>query len=235
MKTFNITILLAGFVVLFTYGSLQAQPRLKMADSLDFGSVVPPYNNAEKNVVNADVALWNVGDSTLVISSVRVQCGCTIADILKDTIQPGDSTIMKLSVTLFQGNGLLEKYVTVFTNEPHERAHVLNFRVNVQRAIQLGAGFLAFNSTTVGTPTVALLTVFVNQQAGAVIRVEPVTKDLSVLPNEPVTVSANGSVDFIFSYTPSEPGTFSVELLLKTDVPGYEKIELSGYGSAGKN
>ncbi|NQW29967.1 MAG: DUF1573 domain-containing protein [Ignavibacteria bacterium] len=229
-------VMLLGAVLLgsclFGASGMSAQPRLVMLDSFDFGTVVPPYNNEAKNVLKADIDVSNVGDSVLIVTSIRVQCGCTVASMNADTIPPGETRKLQLEVTLFQGNGTLEKYVTVFTNEPNARAHALHFKVDIQRALQLGSGFLAFNTTTVGTPTVAQLTVFVNQLKGATISVTPVTKGLSVMPKTGVKIEAKGSVDFFFSYIPTVAGTFSVNLELNSDVPGYEKIELMGYGTA---
>ncbi len=63
----------------------------------------------------------NVGDAKLVITSVQVSCGCTVADYPKDFIAPGASG--EISVT-YNGQGKMpgkfNKNIRVYSNSKEE-------------------------------------------------------------------------------------------------------------------
>lgn len=207
-----------------------AQPKIGIQNEVDWGVVTPSGPLTEKQSVKARVPIKNTGDSVLIISSVRVQCGCTSAPIEKDTLAPGQETAINITLDLPTGSGSLSKYVTVFSNDP-EGAHVLRLKVNVQRPIQLASSFLAFDRGGVGQETKAIINVTVNADTTVSINASTQSKGLQIVSPMPVVLTKGESADIVFRYVPTKAGSFQVEAVLTTNLPGYERIELSGYGA----
>lgn len=214
------------FIALLT---ASAQPKLVMQDEVNWGLVTPTGPLTETQSVKARVAVKNGGDSTLIISSVRVQCGCTSAPIERDTLAPGKETAINISLNLPAGSGTFAKYVTVFSNDPGG-AFVLRLKAEVQRPVQLASSFMAFNQVEVGKESKAIVTVIIFADTAVTITASSPTQGVSVTTATPLILTKGGSADIEFRYTPLKPGTFQVEAVLTTSIPGYEKIELSGYG-----
>ena len=210
---------------------MHAQPRLVMDNEVAWGTVIPPTPKKEDQQVHRAVTITNAGDSTLEIGEVRVQCGCTSAPLDKKRLAPGEQTSMRVTVTLPAGSGTFSKYVTVFSNDP-SGAHVLRLKADVLRPIQLESGFLAFNRGEVGVPSLAEVELTVNADTVVLITAVTPTPGVRVVTPMPMTVARGERAKISFEYTPTAPGPFNVDAVLRTSLVGYEAIELSGYGVA---
>ncbi len=208
-----------------------AQPRLEMQNEQDWGTIVPRGELHSKQSVTAQIPLRNTGDSTLVITGVRVQCGCTHAPLRDTVLAPGASTVMDLKLDLPTGSGVVQKYVTVYSTDP-AGAHVLRVKVNVERPIQLSSSFLAFDKTRVGVASRAVLSVTMNADTTATVNITAATPGLAVVTPMPITLTKGASADIEFRYTPTTEGGFSVTAILSASLPGYQLVEISGYGAA---
>jgi hypothetical protein len=211
--------------------SIHAQPRLVMDNEVSWGTVIPPTPSKEDQKIHRTLTLTNAGDSTLEISEVRVQCGCTSAPLDKNVLAPGEKTSMHITLNLPAGSGKLSKYVTVFSNDP-SGAHVLRLSVDVLRPIQLESGFLAFNRGDVGTPSAAEVELAVNADSVVTLSVDSPTPGVRITTPMPMKVSKGERAKIGFEFTPTAPGPFNVIATLRTSLKGYETIELSGYGVA---
>ena len=210
---------------------MHAQPRLVMDNEVAWGTVIPPTPKKEDQQIHRTVTITNAGDSTLEIGEVRVQCGCTSAPLDKKHLAPGEQTSMRVTVTLPAGSGTFSKYVTVFSNDP-SGAHVLRLKADVLRPIQLESGFLAFNRGEVGVPSLAEVELTVNADTVVSITAVTPTPGVRVVTPMPMTVARGERAKISFEYTPTAPGPFNVDAVLRTSLVGYEAIELSGYGVA---
>jgi hypothetical protein len=91
----------------------------------DFGTIT------EGDVVEYTYDFKNVGEGTMLISEVKVTCGCTSRDWPKDPIAPGESGSIKVTFNSSGKNGHNEKSVDVIANtEPNDTR--LTFSVNVK-------------------------------------------------------------------------------------------------------
>ncbi|MBU3700185.1 MAG: DUF1573 domain-containing protein [Candidatus Kapabacteria bacterium] len=208
-----------------------AQPRLQMQSVVDWGMVTPSGSLTKQQSVSYRVPLKNIGDKTLVVSSVRPQCGCTSAPLERDTLQPGEETSMNITLTLPAGSGVIDKYVTVFCNDS-AKSHVLKLRAEVQRPLQLSSSFLGFNQGMVGQPTRSKIELISNIDDEVRITVEPKTQGLTVVGPSVLTLRKGLALPIEVEYVPAKAGTFKVELLLRTSLPDYETIDVSGFGMA---
>jgi hypothetical protein len=96
---------------------LSGRPQLEVdTTTFDFGS-------AERGTtVEHTFALRNVGDAPLTITSVRPSCGCTVAELASNTIQPNEQSELKLSLSLADREGPQHKTVLIQSNDPRQPA-----------------------------------------------------------------------------------------------------------------
>ena len=81
--------------------SLQAQPKLIMVagDTYDWGVVTDLAAPLKSRI-----ELKNVGTQEVVIDEVKPTCGCTLAPLEKNRLQPGESTFMNITLSLTPAN-----------------------------------------------------------------------------------------------------------------------------------
>jgi len=112
MKNFTLLICLV-FVATMTFGqdneATEIPPGPYMTfeeDAHDFGDIT--QGDRVEFVFNFE----NTGDSPLIITNIKVTCGCTATDWMRDPIPPG----MKSSITVkFDSTGKLNKQNKVIT------------------------------------------------------------------------------------------------------------------------
>ncbi len=219
-------------LILFVFAAYCAktQPKLEMQDEVNWGTVTPLGPLTETQSVKSRVEVKNTGDSVLIISNVRVQCGCTSAPLEKDTLAPGEASAINITLNLPTGSGSLSKYVTIFSNDPLG-ARVLRLKVDVQRPIQLASSFLAFDRVKMGQSTKAIVRITVFADTTITINATSPSEGLLVITALPIVLTKGESADIEFQFVPTKPGSFQVEATLTTTLFGYERIELSGYGA----
>lgn len=210
---------------------ISAQPRLQMQSLVDWGVVTPRGSLTKQQTVQYRVPIKNIGNKTLVITSVRPQCGCTTAPLERDTLKPDEETAMNITLTLPAGSGVIDKYVTVYSNDS-AGAHVLKLRAQVQRPLQLSSSFLGFNQGRVGEATRSKisLTSFVDEPV--TLTLLPVTSGLRVVGPASIVAHKDVPVPIEVEFTPDKTGVFNVQMKIATTLTDYDTIELTGYGVA---
>lgn len=78
-------------------------------------------------IVNHDFVISNTGGDVLKISDVRASCGCTAAKPEKSELEPGESTVIKVSFNSSGRYGAQTKFVYVTTNDPDN--HQLQLKI----------------------------------------------------------------------------------------------------------
>jgi len=198
----------------------------------NWGRVIPKAADTGPPKVTAEIDVKNTGTEPLHITEVRPSCGCTSAPLDKDTLAPGESTVLRVSLNLPQQNGPISKYVTIRTNEPNASStHLLVLKADVQRPIQLSAAYFGFNNATVGEPTVAEIMVTSILDEPVTLSVAEATYGLTVSSEMPIVLQPNIATPLRVSYTSSKSGTFNIQLVLATSVEGYERFTVAGYGT----
>ncbi len=102
-----------------------AQLRLKV-QSMDFGRIKP---NA---TAIREVQFLNIGKGTLEIRSVQGNCTCISASAEKKSLQPGESSTIKIEFNPFDRKGTQQKAVTVYSNDPQNPVQRLTFTAYVE-------------------------------------------------------------------------------------------------------
>ncbi len=115
------------FVLLFAFTLLaQNSPKLEVVggENINIG-------NKQRGVpVEYDIAVKNVGNADLKITSVSSSCGCMGILSSTDVIKPGESGSVKFSFN-GQGMGIVSKNIYIATNESAGASHTVTFTVNM--------------------------------------------------------------------------------------------------------
>ena len=224
-----------AMVALCATAAAVAQPKLSMPAVHDWGTVTASNATSEVQHVSAVIPLVNTGSSPLKIKEVRTSCGCTSAPLDRDSLAPGDTARLSVKLNLPNGNGPVEKYITIFTNEVEAKPHIMTIKAMVQRALQLSSSYIPFAPGVVNTPHTGTITVTSNNASAVTITVSTDVPSLSITPATSFVLNKGESKDITFTFTPDAVGTYSVKALLTTDLTGYETISLQGFGNASSN
>ena len=214
-----------------TYAAF-AQPRLEMQDSVDWGQVVPDVPPGQVAKVYADVKLKNTGDSVLTINEVRPGCGCTSAPLDKDVLNPGEETTMRVTLNLPLSNGVLNKRITIRSNDPDKSTRLLHLHASVQRPLQLSSSFIPFNKGKVGEAIEGVVSFTVYGKASVRVTAVAEQDGVSVATPMPLVIESGETGELTVTYTPQEPGPFTIEVAVSTTLKGYDSFSLTGYGAA---
>jgi len=88
-------------------------PRVRVEpESFDFGKVLPG------RTLRKDFRLRNLGNDVLVIERVSKSCGCTEATTDASTLEPGESTPLRVTVETRSASGRVQHEVLVRSNDP---------------------------------------------------------------------------------------------------------------------
>lgn len=102
------------FILLFTFISLGvvAQETLKFnEDSHDFGII-----QEEKGIVSFVFEFENMGETPVLIQSVKASCGCTTPSWTREPVLPGNKGTIKTAFNPHHRRGVFSKSITVTTN-----------------------------------------------------------------------------------------------------------------------
>jgi hypothetical protein len=87
-------------------------PKLQFEKQVyDFGAL------SEVETVAGTFKFKNVGDAVLKIEPPKPSCGCTVASLKPDTLQPGESGELAFTLNLGHSKAKLEKHISVTSND----------------------------------------------------------------------------------------------------------------------
>jgi len=103
-------------------------PRIEVTpDKYDFGTV----KEGEKPM--AQFTIKNIGGSDLVIYDAKPSCGCTLAELSSKKIGPGKTATLQAVYNSHNArSGVVNKFVTVKSNDPMEPSKILRITGNVK-------------------------------------------------------------------------------------------------------
>jgi hypothetical protein len=117
-------------IVLLFVGSAFAVPKIRIEpESLDFGTM-QAATKAEKTV-----AIFNDGDSPLIVLRGKTTCGCTTIDVPEGefgSIPPGESKPATVHFDTADRTGMQSAVVAITTNDPERPAVTINVTANIE-------------------------------------------------------------------------------------------------------
>jgi hypothetical protein len=75
----------------------------------------------------------NDGDSPLIIEKISTSCGCTYAEVDSDTLAPGETTTLRVTLYPVEDNlyGNLTRVIYLRSNDPETPEAQVEFRVKI--------------------------------------------------------------------------------------------------------
>ncbi len=100
--------------------SVYAPPIIQPIETTHDLGVIPTDNQ-----VSSTFKIYNMGGKPLVIDDVKASCGCTVVNLVKDIIAPGDFTELKVALDTSIKLGRVEKKILVYSNDPKQPVQAL--------------------------------------------------------------------------------------------------------------
>ncbi|MDW3191716.1 MAG: DUF1573 domain-containing protein [Cytophagales bacterium] len=127
-KQFNVLSTVVEYFPPMSDEDLAKAPRLAFDKTAhNFGKM------AKDAAAETEFLLTNNGRESLNIRLAKSNCGCTVVDLEKEDIKPGETVKMKVKFDSKGRRGRQYKTVTVFSNDPTAPTQVLSLRAEVPR------------------------------------------------------------------------------------------------------
>jgi hypothetical protein len=127
VKDFRVVASLEEFFPPMTEAQLAQAPKLTFEDPVyDFGNI------KQGESVSTDFVFTNAGKSVLNIRQTRASCGCTVSKPEKSTLQPGESSVIKVTFNSAGRRGIQQKSISVFSNDPANPTQRITIKARVE-------------------------------------------------------------------------------------------------------
>lgn len=111
-----IRLFLINIILVSSFSAQVVGPKITVDQvEYDFGTII------EGAIVSHEFFITNEGTADLVITKVRASCGCTVAKPAEDKLEPGESTVMKVTFNSNHKKGNRKNYVTVSSNDKNNK------------------------------------------------------------------------------------------------------------------
>jgi len=227
-KTITAVLLAVGLTAVF------AAPKIEVDNTTFNGGTV-----AENSKVEAVFRLTNTGTQPLRITSVRPDCGCTVA-AYDSVIAPGKTSVFKPVVDVKgMRAGLMRRGITVASDAANTPSLRLMVEANIEPFIEVSVNHLVFTGTAASSVTLASAkkdlnitsVIFTPQSSGNVSNwASNVPLNLGYQFNTSDSTHANGLKVYKLIITPPSTngeamaGTF----VISTNHPNRREITING-------
>ncbi len=135
--------LIAGFVCL---GALCALGRAAGAPKIQFDQLLYDFGKTSGVATVSGVFRFaNVGDDVLKLEPPQTSCGCTVAELKSNALPPGATGELPFTLHLGFYRALLEKHITVRSNDPQTPEVMLTVKVDYTPLYELNPMILSPN------------------------------------------------------------------------------------------
>jgi hypothetical protein len=110
-----------------TADQLAKAPKLSFENSVyDFGDI------KQGDQVSTEFVFTNMGKSVLNIREIKASCGCTIGNLEKNDIEPGDTGSIKVTFNSRGRRGIQQKSISIFSNDPANPTQRITIKAKVE-------------------------------------------------------------------------------------------------------
>jgi hypothetical protein len=211
-------ILFCIFILIASTGAL-GQPKFQLVgpERFDIGKVpnFVPHKHS--------LTIKNTGNDTLILRDLSTSCGCTATLLSTDHIPPGDSGILTFTFDAKRFDGIVEKKISVNTNDTSRKHVEIFFTANVVRIIDIQPEYFFFRTSVDSVATQILKVQNLSTEPISFTSITPTGKDISV-ELSPKEIKPGESGDLIAIFTPINAGTTNGNIEIKTTHPGAPSI-----------
>lgn len=94
----------------------------------------------------------NKGTKPIKITSVKSSCGCTVASLKKDLVEPGEKGEVTATFHIGGRTGVQQKAVTVTTDDPEQPTLTLMLKTVIPTALEIQPTFIYWDNGAAPTP-----------------------------------------------------------------------------------
>ncbi len=101
---------------------------------LELGATQHNFGKVKQGeVVEFSLPFQNAGKKDLEIKEIQESCSCTVTDVTKRTLKPGESGSIKIKLDTKDREGKLSRTVTFVTNDPMNPKQTITLFVNIEK------------------------------------------------------------------------------------------------------
>jgi hypothetical protein len=120
--------------------------------TVDFGTVT------QETIHRTAVTVRNVGSEPLAISRIDSDCGCAVAQLPDSLLAPGDSTVLRITLSTRHFSGHVAKHIMLHTNDPGAPQARITLKAFVRVRIRFEPSAVDFGAVARGqTPAETVL------------------------------------------------------------------------------
>lgn len=191
----------------------------------DFGS-----QDNEGKVEHA-FTVMNVGTGTLEISNVKSSCGCTVAELAKKSLGPGEETTIAATFNLAGKSGPQSKIISVSSNDPDVPVYKLELKGIAVAAIAVEPAFINYGNAVDEVLKPQTITVKANKPDVA-LNVTSVESSDPAFTAELKVLEAGKSYEVVVTnVSPLQPGIQQGVININTDDPKRSVIPVRYHAS----
>jgi len=203
------------FGLAVTHGQAEGQPRIEFDKTVyDFGA------SSEGASITGKFSFRNAGDGVLNVQKPDPSCGCTVAKVQPDTLNPGAKGELVFALDLTNARGAIEKHITVTSNDPLKPTLLLTITGQSKALYEFDPPMIFFDGVAAGQTSRAPVTVKrLDGKKLTIAKVEPGTETLKVVIEKEGTLHPQAARFFIEVAGTGIPEDFSDILSVYTDDP----------------
>lgn len=192
---------------------------------VDFGQA------AQNQILPAEFLLKNTGTKPVRIVKLLADCGCYDATTNLDVIPPGAEAQVKVNFHTLVWSGPLTKKLRVLSDDPARSELIVPLKVNIVAGVVVDPGRFGFGDVLQGEAPTKVLHVKWYEGVGKPFQVTGVeipghTETFDV-KTEPWADGPWKGTRVSLTFRQAPPlGMFSSVALVRTDAPGYERLDL---------
>ncbi len=173
--------------------------------------------------------IHNRGNSTLKNTGVHPQCGCTTAGTYPTVIEPGKSGSFPFSIRTTGLRGLLNKMITISSNDPVTPNLVLRLRGNYKRRIETMPINAGFGTIAGDKPATRIIKIANNTETPLKLKLKADQVDIYKL--ELIETKAGKEFELrVTPVLPAKPGFHNTVAILQTSLADEDEVQVHVYG-----
>lgn len=224
--TLAIGFLMAGSIA----AQAQSSGKLEVVggNTFDWGNVKPA-------TLTTTLKVKNIGSGILTIKDVKKSCGCTTPTVAKNTLAPGETTDIGISVTASTSTGPIQKSITIITDGAETPSVAVTLKANILRDVTVFPSWVQVLNGKIGTPSSS--TVKITNSGTSPLTIEPpqtsnanatISSDLT----KTETLKPGESREVTVHVQPTEAGNLHGAITIKTSSAEQPEIRLDIAGTA---
>lgn len=176
--------------------------------------------------VKHEFTIVNVGTDTLEVKNVRTSCGCTVAELAKKVLAPGEETVVSATLKLKGKQGKLTKDITVESNDPNQPMYKLHLEGEAVPAILYDPQFFKFGRVEDDETHTATVSLKANKE-GLSFKITNVEVADKTLKADVKTLEEGRDYEITLSNTePMKEGNLNALVNISTDNPDRPMIQI---------